>query len=372
MRVVLLAMLLSACQSVVPGAEPEQTVTLLSGGSPGLPSIPVTDIKSVAGVWEGLGSRSDRPGSGPVELTVKEDGSAEGFAPLLGPVGTRFRAGLHLVGGVLMYENPSWVGTVTLHEKGGEHVLRFSNKLKDGSVTGWLELRPARQGERSPEAWLRGSWEGILSGRDAVPVALEVGEVETAAGAKIFFKAQYGPTGTGSKPVSISMKSYDPYRLQVRYPEQDVPALEIWKVTAQRMDGFVNPHSPDGRRFVRFWKRGVRDQALDPKVSALVGSWEGALGNCPRTRVTVEYIDSSVAAIRYEWEAFQYQYAQGPTPGGWARIHAAVQPDGGLVFRARETFTFTPASGGRYLEGRMSPSTRGLNRCGAALFQRAS
>ena len=108
-------MVLSACQSGIPGGDPSQTATPPTSESPGLPSIPVTDIRSVAGAWEGLGSRSDRPGSGPVELTVREDGSADGFAPLLGPAGTRFKAALHLVGGILLYENPVWAGTVTLH-----------------------------------------------------------------------------------------------------------------------------------------------------------------------------------------------------------------------------------------------------------------
>jgi hypothetical protein len=107
----------------------------------------------------GTGWRSDL-GTGPVEWTVKDDGTVDAFIPNLGSQGTRYRATLSLGGGTLIFDTPASTGTLTLHEKDGERVLNGSTRLKNGTAVGGLELRPIGQGTalaalRAQPAWPR-------------------------------------------------------------------------------------------------------------------------------------------------------------------------------------------------------------------------
>ncbi len=98
------------------------------------PARPVSDLRAIAGKWEG--SLSGPGGSFPVTLVVKTDGTYEAETPT-GPVtGT-----LQIVGSKIRFVNMfGQAGTWTLHEGDGKRVLKTVRD--DGTGTG--EFTPAK------------------------------------------------------------------------------------------------------------------------------------------------------------------------------------------------------------------------------------
>ena len=109
------------------------------------PSRPVSDLKSIAGLWKGQGGLTTGGVSttGPVELTIREDGTGEFFLPQLAG-GTRSQATLKVSDGKLLYETATSKGTATLREGDGKRILAGQSSRKDGSGTGWMELSSAK------------------------------------------------------------------------------------------------------------------------------------------------------------------------------------------------------------------------------------
>ena len=103
-----------------------------SGGTSRLPpAVPIQDLKSLVGKWEGRITGGSTPD--PFTWTINEDGSYD--LEELGQRGT-----LQVSEGRILFKNPAAgrTGTVTLHEGGGRRVLR--GVTSDGMT--W-ELTPA-------------------------------------------------------------------------------------------------------------------------------------------------------------------------------------------------------------------------------------
>jgi hypothetical protein len=105
---------------------------------------PISTLGSVAGRWTGFGGTnasagSAVTGSGPTELTIRPDGSAEFFLPKVRG-GTHIPTTLRLSDGKLLYETDTVTGNITLHEGDGKRVLRGESVRKDGTATSWFEV----------------------------------------------------------------------------------------------------------------------------------------------------------------------------------------------------------------------------------------
>ncbi|HEY2991720.1 MAG TPA: ABC transporter substrate-binding protein [Methylomirabilota bacterium] len=107
---------------------------ITAGAQPALPPVKaITDVKSVAGQWDGLAFSTTGP-SGPFQWTIREDGSYE-MSPM-GVTGT-----LRVSDGKLLFRGAltGRTGSLTLHEGGGQRLLKGASD--DGVFT--FELRPA-------------------------------------------------------------------------------------------------------------------------------------------------------------------------------------------------------------------------------------
>jgi hypothetical protein len=104
----------------------------------------------VVGHWTGLGGTSSssagRADSGPTELTIRPDGSAEVFLPRVRADrgGTRIPATIRLSDGKLLYETETSTGIITLHEGDGKRILKGETVRKDRTGAGWFEVTPSK------------------------------------------------------------------------------------------------------------------------------------------------------------------------------------------------------------------------------------
>ena len=116
------------------------------------PARPVTELKNIAGHWvgvggvTGLGSGTTGSWSGPTELTIRENGTAEFFLPLVNREigGRRYPVTLRVESTKVVYETGTHTGTITLREGEGKRILQGESVRKDKSGTGWFELTPAK------------------------------------------------------------------------------------------------------------------------------------------------------------------------------------------------------------------------------------
>lgn len=87
------------------------------------PAKPTTDLRAIAGKWEG--TLQTRQGSVPFTQTIGEDGRVETLIPALSDPGPRFIARVVVEGGRYRWksETTGRTGTFVLHEGEGRRVL---------------------------------------------------------------------------------------------------------------------------------------------------------------------------------------------------------------------------------------------------------
>jgi hypothetical protein len=105
------------------------------------PARPATDLKAIAGKWEGtVTAASGRKFT--FTSTIREDGTAESVVPELSNPGPRFALRVTVEGGKYRWksETTGRVGTYVLHEGDGRRVL--VSRADDGSS--YSEATPAK------------------------------------------------------------------------------------------------------------------------------------------------------------------------------------------------------------------------------------
>ncbi len=111
-------------------------VALLAGCASLPPAKPISDVKSLAGKWEGY--TTNQRGTFPLTLTIKEGGSYSAFVPA---ANTTVTGTMQVIDGKVRFRTADGAtGTTTLHEGGGKRILR--SVRDDGSVTS--EYEPAK------------------------------------------------------------------------------------------------------------------------------------------------------------------------------------------------------------------------------------
>jgi hypothetical protein len=117
-------------------------IGLILGGCASLPPAkPATDLKSIAGKWEGTVTAANG-NQFPFTATIHEDGTGEFLIPALSNPGPRFVTRVTVQDGKYRWksETTDRTGTYTLHEGDGRRVL--VSRADDGSSYG--EARPAK------------------------------------------------------------------------------------------------------------------------------------------------------------------------------------------------------------------------------------
>jgi hypothetical protein len=104
------------------------------------PARPATDIKAIAGKWEG--TLQSRQGTVPYTSTIREDGTTETIVPALSNPGPRFVGRVTVENGKYRWksETTGRTGTYVLHEGDGRRVL--VGRADDGSTI--TEATPAK------------------------------------------------------------------------------------------------------------------------------------------------------------------------------------------------------------------------------------
>ncbi|HET7874286.1 MAG TPA: hypothetical protein VFN71_02075 [Methylomirabilota bacterium] len=112
--------------------------------TPAWPVVPISDIKSVAGRWEGLiqrepgGERDDF-----IQVTIKDDGTYQAAAYRV--IGALERTGkLSLQSGKLTASTDTGSATYTLYAGGGRRILRVEGGTRDSSLKFYGNLRPSK------------------------------------------------------------------------------------------------------------------------------------------------------------------------------------------------------------------------------------
>jgi hypothetical protein len=114
---------------------------MLTGCASLPPARPATDLKAIAGKWEGT-VQAPNGRQFAVTSTIREDGTVESIIPALTNPGPRFLLRVAVDGGKYRWksETTGRTGTYILHEGDGRRVLVSS--ADDGSSYG--ELTPAK------------------------------------------------------------------------------------------------------------------------------------------------------------------------------------------------------------------------------------
>ena len=179
--------------------------------------------------------------------------------------------------------------------------------------------------------WLIGNWTGTIFTKDKHR-SLEVLSVGT-------LEAKGAYAITGGKMILVPIK-VDGSKVDFETPAKS--KISLVKASDTRMDG--NFVSEKGKEFkIRFWKNPhLNPPSLDPLMGEWTGQWK--VGNDPpRSRFVVEFADSSVASILYEWSDFIDGFGKS-YKAGWFRRNAKViseksvefeemHPEGKLTFR---------------------------------------
>lgn len=107
-------------------------------------SIPVTDVKTLAGKWEGVAHGLTARHSDWFELTLGEDGSYESV--IYRQVGVvRGRGRVAVRDGELHWTGERSRGTLWLsHDRDGRRVISFKGELEPGRPV-WGDLQPAKR-----------------------------------------------------------------------------------------------------------------------------------------------------------------------------------------------------------------------------------
>jgi hypothetical protein len=116
------------------------TLTVLSGCATLPPAKATTDLKAIAGKWEG--TLQLRHGSFPFTSTIREDGTVEVVVPAFTNPGPRFVTRISVEDGKYRWksETTGRTGTYILHEGDGRRVL--ISRADDGSS--YAEATPAK------------------------------------------------------------------------------------------------------------------------------------------------------------------------------------------------------------------------------------
>jgi hypothetical protein len=110
-----------------------------SSRGPGV-TVPITDLKSVAGKWAGPGSRESSGRENWVDLTIREDGTFEIVSAR--QVGLLKETGTLIVSdGTLRSKEGRGTFICTLHDRGGQRVLTLDGTGANG-IKYSAELRP--------------------------------------------------------------------------------------------------------------------------------------------------------------------------------------------------------------------------------------
>lgn len=110
-----------------------------SSMAPGV-AVPITDLKTVAGKWAGVGSRQTSSREDWIDLTIREDGTFEMLSAR--QVGVLKETGTLMVSnGTLRVKDGPGTFIYTLHDRGGQRVLMLDGTGASG-VKYSAELRP--------------------------------------------------------------------------------------------------------------------------------------------------------------------------------------------------------------------------------------
>jgi len=105
-----------------------------TAGSASAESLTVTDVKELAGTWQGYARGYFGSGTLPLTWTVAEDGTYTA-------VGASVTNGkIELANGKLTFESGFSAGTVTLEERGGKNSLIVNGTNKRNRQSGTAEL----------------------------------------------------------------------------------------------------------------------------------------------------------------------------------------------------------------------------------------
>ena len=120
-------------------------LTFVSGCASLPPARSVSDIASLEGKWTGTGG-TIQSGSGPIEFTIRRDGTFDLFVPWMGSGGTKIPGTFKLEGNSIFYETETRIGFATLHEDGPTRTLVIKGKnRKDGGDLGESKVTQVRR-----------------------------------------------------------------------------------------------------------------------------------------------------------------------------------------------------------------------------------
>ena len=207
------------------------------------------------------------------------------------------------------------------------------------------------QESQEPVKWLIGKWIGVIQARDKTRTLeiTKIGEsIITGNISKIDAHGLYGITNEKMSRIPIII-TIEKGQVQLSFETQAQTDILLKRVNDGRMDGSFHPLK-GSLKSIRFWKQ--EDQQItdtDPNLKALLGIWQGKWSNGLETRLTVAYIDSDAASVRYEnGSLFSEQWR---VEAGWSWHNATVNKDGSFKFNsldARRTFNFKLSSGGLF------------------------
>ncbi len=97
-------------------------------------SLTVSNVRELAGTWEGYPRDDSRTSTTPTTWTIREDGTYTSAWTI------NTQGKIQLVGGKLIYESGLTSGTLALEERGGEQLLLLTGKSKSDNQTITIEF----------------------------------------------------------------------------------------------------------------------------------------------------------------------------------------------------------------------------------------
>src|SRR6266851_7105653 len=97
-------------------------------------SLTVSDVRELAGTWEGYARDDSGTSTTPTTWTIREDGTYTSVWT------TNTEGRIQLVGGRLIYESGLTSGTLMLEQRGGRQLLLLTGKSKSDNQTITIEF----------------------------------------------------------------------------------------------------------------------------------------------------------------------------------------------------------------------------------------
>jgi len=97
-------------------------------------SLTVSDVRELAGTWEGYARDDSGTSATPTTWTIREDGTYTSVWT------TNTEGRIQLVGGRLIYASGLTSGTLALEERGGKQLLLLTGKSKSDNQTITIEF----------------------------------------------------------------------------------------------------------------------------------------------------------------------------------------------------------------------------------------